>query len=163
MNFTVRLFVLLGVFFVVAGTLMAVFGNFNGEIAGSILLYVNAVFFFFIAVMIKAAPAMEFMREHREASVDRELVPLDAPKEELAPPPPPPGVHIPPPSYWPAALAASGAVFGLGLVFTTFKTNFFITLGAGLLLVTTAGWTYQAWKEREDIVEHEEHAGHGSH
>lgn len=153
-----------GVFLMAAGItyaiVVAVSDNASG-VTPAIIMIANGVFFFFLRFMFGAAPAMEYMREHRDTAVDRVLESAEAPKEELATEPPPEGVHIPGPSYWPPLLALGAALTGAGLIFDV-AVNVFLAAGVVVLVFTGAGWAVQAWKERAEIVAHEQHE-HANH
>lgn len=159
MKFTVRLLAIFGGFLLVVGIIFTFFKADSSGIAGWLLLLANAAFFFFIGIMIKVAPAMEYMRENRESAADRGM-PSEAEKEMPALPPPPAGVHIPGPSFWPALVALGALLVGAGLVFREVEVNLFLTVGVVVLIVVLAGWAFQAWNERDEIVEHEEEQEH---
>jgi hypothetical protein len=153
-NFMIRLLNILTVFFIVTGIIyLIVYGDESG-IIGVVLLFATAIFMFLIAVMLRAAPVMEYLREHQETTVERGLVQSEAKKERLALPPPPPGVHIPSGSLWPIALSVGGFLVGLGLVFEI-RFDVFLTAGIIVLLATGAGWAVQAWAERQHLIDEE--------
>ncbi|MFN8105933.1 MAG: hypothetical protein U0U69_15915 [Acidimicrobiia bacterium] len=127
----------------------------KSNLMGSVLLIATGVFCWFIAIMMKAAPAMEYMSKHPEAKIDRGAD-FSAPKDTLALPPPPKGVHIPGPSVWPVLIAASAALIGIGLVFKM-QVNGLIVAGIVLAVVTGGGWFRQAWRESTERTEHREH------
>ncbi len=161
MKFTGRLLVTFGIFLlVIAGiyTAIVVLTGRPVAITPVAILFANAIFFFFIALMFKAAPAMDYMRENRETTVDRELPP-PVEKEVAVVEPPPEGVHIPDPSYWPVVLAVAVMFIIIGFMFHI-QLNVFITAGVVLIIAAALGWCIEAWKERAELVAHEkdEHA-----
>lgn len=125
----------------------------KANLMGSVLLIATGVFCWFIAIMIKAAPAMEYMAENRETTIDRDAD-FAASKETLALPPPPPGIHVPGPSLWPALIAGSAALIGIGLVFKM-QVNGLVVAGIVLAVVTGGGWFRQAWRESTAQREHD--------
>lgn len=129
----------------------------KSNLIGSVLLIATGVFCWFIAIVIRAAPAMEYMSEHPEATIDRDAD-FSAPKDTLALPPAPAGVHIPGPSIWPVLIAASAALIGIGLVFKM-QVNGLIVAGVVLAVVTGGGWFRQAWRESTERAEHRELEG----
>lgn len=156
MRFAVRLLGIFGGFLLLTGIAFSFFFDQSAGIAVWLLLFANAAFFFFIAIMIRAAPAMEYMRENRETAVDRDP-PRAALKEAPAPPPPPAGVHIPGPSFWPALVAIGALLVGAGLVFRKVEVNLFLAVGVVVLVFVLAGWAVQAWNERDEVLDHEDH------
>lgn len=127
----------------------------KANLMGSVLLIATGVFCWFIAIMFKAAPALEYMSQNPETKIDRDAD-FSASKETLALPPPPEGVHIPGPSLWPALLAGSAALIGIGLVFKM-QVNGLIVAGIVLAVVTGGGWFRQAWRESTELREHSGH------
>lgn len=131
----------------------------KANLIGTVLLVATGVFCYFISLMIRAAPAMEYMVEHPEAKIDR-TVDYSADKTSLALPPPPKGVHIPGPSVWPVLIAGSAALIAAGLVFHV-QINGLVVAGVLLAVITGGGWFRQGQRERQEIIEHEEeHAAH---
>ncbi|GEM_PF-2120793 len=156
MNFNIKLCFWFGFSLFVAGVVYLIWndGN-NEELIGVVILFANAIFFWFIALMLKLAPGLEYMSEHGETGVDRgESIAVE--KEQLALPPPPKGMHIPGPSYWPIGLAIGIMLFVSGLVFDI-KVNAFTAIGAFLLILAGAGWMTQDTAESEELVTHQEH------
>lgn len=134
----------------------------KANLMGSVLLIATGAFCWFVAIMLKAGPALEYMAQHPEAKIDRDAD-YSAPKDALAPPPAPAGVHIPGPSLWPALIAGSAALIGIGLVFKV-QVNGIVVAGILLAVITGGGWFRQAWRESTALTDHEdserEHAGH---
>lgn len=133
----------------------------KANLMGSVLLIATGVFCWFVAIMLKAGPALEYMTEHSEAKIDRDAD-FTATKDTLALPPPPKGVHIPGPSLWPALIAGSAALIGIGLVFKL-QVNGLVVAGILLAVVTGGGWFRQAWRESSALAEHDEHDEHATH
>lgn len=129
----------------------------KANLMGSVLLIATGAFCWFVAIMLKAGPALEYMAQHPEAKIDRDAD-FSAPKDSLALPPPPDGLHIPGPSLWPALIAASAALIAIGLVFKV-QVNGLIVAGIILAVVTGGGWFRQAWRESTALAEHKDHEG----
>lgn len=58
----------------------------KANLMGSVLLIATGVFCWFVAIMLKAGPALEYMTEHSEAKIDRDAD-FTATKDTLALPP----------------------------------------------------------------------------
>ena len=74
---------------------------------------------------------------------------------ELAQPGDPTGVHLPAPSYWPIALAASMPLIGYGVIF-----NLWLALpGVILMMMSLWGWALEPADDLDPSDGHDDHAG----